>query len=42
VDMDGPLLLARDIAEGVRIERGVVHYSDIPGNGVRLTGFKES
>lgn len=42
VDMDGPLLLARDIAEGVRIERGVVHYSPLPGNGVRLTGFKES
>lgn len=42
VDMDGPLLLARDIAEGVRIERGVVHYSEIPGNGVTLTGFKES
>ncbi|MBN2781482.1 MAG: dipeptide epimerase [Candidatus Marinimicrobia bacterium] len=41
VDMDGPLLLAKDIAEGVRIDRGVVHYADTPGNGVVLTGFKE-
>ncbi|MBW6458395.1 MAG: dipeptide epimerase [FCB group bacterium] len=39
VDMDGPLLLAKDIATGVSIRRGVVSYSDIPGNGVTLTGF---
>jgi L-alanine-DL-glutamate epimerase-like enolase superfamily enzyme len=39
VDMDGPLLLAKDIATGVSIRRGVVSYSKIPGNGVTLTGF---
>ena len=41
VDMDGPILLAKDIASGVFIERGVVHYSTIPGNGVTLTGFSK-
>ncbi|MFA6618533.1 MAG: dipeptide epimerase [Candidatus Neomarinimicrobiota bacterium] len=40
VDMDGPLLLAKDIAEGITINKGKVSYSDIPGNGVVLTGFK--
>lgn len=39
VDMDGPLLLAKDIATGVTIDKGKVSYSDIPGNGVSLTGF---
>jgi L-alanine-DL-glutamate epimerase-like enolase superfamily enzyme len=41
VDMDGPLLLAKDIAQGVSIEKGVVSYSDVKGNGVVLTGFTE-
>ena len=41
VDMDGPLLLAKDIADGVEIERGVVHYPAVPGNGVILTGFPD-
>ncbi|MEA1987532.1 MAG: dipeptide epimerase [Candidatus Marinimicrobia bacterium] len=36
VDMDGPLLLAKDIATGVRIEKGKVCYSDVSGNGVEL------
>ncbi|MBC8869540.1 MAG: dipeptide epimerase [Planctomycetes bacterium] len=36
VDMDGALLLAEDIATGVTIERGVCHYSDENGSGVRL------
>jgi len=36
VDADGPLLLAKDIATGVTIEKGVVYYSDVPGNGVKL------
>ena len=36
VDMDGPLLLAKDIATGVTIKKGKVFYSDIPGNGVEL------
>lgn len=36
VDMDGPLLLARDAATGVRIERGRVILPDENGCGVRL------
>jgi L-alanine-DL-glutamate epimerase-like enolase superfamily enzyme len=37
VDMDGALLLAGDIATGVTIEYGRVHYPDAPGTGVTLT-----
>jgi L-Ala-D/L-Glu epimerase len=37
VDMDGAVLLAEDIAEGVRLERGRCIYPDAPGHGVRLT-----
>ncbi|QDU31493.1 L-Ala-D/L-Glu epimerase [Anatilimnocola aggregata] len=36
VDMDGAVLLARDIATGVRVERGICHYPNVPGNGVQL------
>ena len=36
VDMDGALLLARDIASGVRIECGRVIYPEENGCGVRL------
>jgi L-alanine-DL-glutamate epimerase-like enolase superfamily enzyme len=36
VDMDGAVLLARDIAEGVRLDRGRCLYPNRPGNGVRL------
>lgn len=36
VDMDGAVLLAEDIAEGVRLERGRCIYPDRPGHGVRL------
>ncbi len=36
VDMDGPLLLAEDIASGVRIENGVITYSELNGTGVTL------
>jgi len=36
VDMDGALLLARDVATGVTIEKGRVHFPDENGNGVRL------
>lgn len=36
VDMDGAVLLAKDIAEGVRLERGRCIYPDRPGNGVTL------
>jgi L-alanine-DL-glutamate epimerase-like enolase superfamily enzyme len=37
VDMDGAVLLAEDIAEGVRLERGRCIYPDAAGHGVRLT-----
>ena len=39
VDMDGALLLAKDIATGVTIEQGLCTYADENGNGVRLTGL---
>jgi L-alanine-DL-glutamate epimerase-like enolase superfamily enzyme len=37
VDMDGAVLLAEDVATGVRLERGRCLYPDAPGNGVSLT-----
>jgi len=36
VDMDGALLLKNKIAEGVKIENGVIFYSDFAGTGVSL------
>jgi L-alanine-DL-glutamate epimerase-like enolase superfamily enzyme len=36
VDMDGALLLAEDIADGVRIDQGFCQYPDRPGTGVVL------
>jgi L-alanine-DL-glutamate epimerase-like enolase superfamily enzyme len=36
VDMDGAVLLAKDIADGVRLDRGRCLYPDRPGNGVTL------
>lgn len=36
VDMDGALLLAEDIATGVRLERGRCLYPAVHGNGVTL------
>lgn len=36
VDMDGALLLAEDIATGIRIQDGVVHFADRPGTGAEL------
>lgn len=36
VDMDGALLIAKDIASGVRLEKGRVVYPDENGNGVGL------
>jgi len=41
VDMDGALLLAEDVATGLRIERGVVHFPQVPGCGVRLLADRE-
>jgi L-alanine-DL-glutamate epimerase-like enolase superfamily enzyme len=37
VDMDGALLLREDIATGVTIDYGRVHYPAAPGTGVTLT-----
>ena len=39
VDMDGALLLAEDIATGVRIEQGRCIYPPEPGHGIRLTAL---
>jgi len=39
VDMDGALLLARDIATGVTIERGIVSFPEENGCGVRLSSL---
>jgi len=36
VDMDGAVLLAEDIAEGVRLDRGRCVYPELSGHGVRL------
>ena len=36
VDMDGPLLLAEDIATGVTISDGIIKYSQLNGTGVAL------
>jgi L-alanine-DL-glutamate epimerase-like enolase superfamily enzyme len=36
VDMDGGLLLAKDIATGVTITNGVIKYSELNGTGVAL------
>lgn len=39
VDMDGPLLLAEDIATGVRFDAGKILYTDMPGLGIGVTAF---
>jgi L-alanine-DL-glutamate epimerase-like enolase superfamily enzyme len=36
VDMDGALLIKQDIADGVRLEKGVPVFPDEPGLGVRM------
>ena len=36
VDMDGALLIAEDIADGVRLDKGVAVFPDFPGLGVTL------
>jgi L-alanine-DL-glutamate epimerase-like enolase superfamily enzyme len=38
VDMDGAVLIARDVATGVRLDHGRVIYPDENGTGVRFTG----
>jgi L-alanine-DL-glutamate epimerase-like enolase superfamily enzyme len=37
-DLDGAVLLAKDIADGVRIENGAIRLPATPGNGVSLNG----
>ena len=41
VDMDGAVLLAKDIASGVHLERGRTVFPDENGNGVRLLNLNE-
>ena len=36
VDMDGPLLLAEDIASGITYDYGKIGYSELPGLGITL------
>ena len=38
IDMDGPLLLARDIAEGLTISNGKIGVSGYPGLGINFNG----
>ncbi|HTQ65456.1 MAG TPA: dipeptide epimerase [Puia sp.] len=38
VDMDGPLLLAEDIATGLKFDNGKVIISGLPGLGIEYTG----
>lgn len=42
VDMDGPLLLAEDLATGIRYDKGRILYSGEPGLGIRYTGLFSS
>jgi L-Ala-D/L-Glu epimerase len=39
VDMDGPLLLAEDIASGVTFNEGCIIYNDLPGLGITIKPF---
>ena len=39
VDMDGPLLLAEDVAEGVTFDYGKIIYSGLNGIGVKVEPF---
>jgi len=36
VDMDGPLLLAEDIATGISYDYGKINYSTLPGLGITI------
>jgi len=39
VDMDGPLLLAEDVAEGVTFDYGKIIYNELNGIGVNVNPF---
>ncbi len=36
LDLDGAVLLAKDAAAGVRVEKGNIIFPDLPGNGITL------
>ena len=36
VDMDGAELIAKDIATGAKLEKGICHFPDGNGSGVAL------
>ncbi len=42
VDMDGALLLAGDVADGVTIDKGKVSLPNTPGNGITWRGVLEA
>ena len=42
VDMDGPLLLAEDVATGIGYDFGKIMYSDAPGLGIAFSGTVHS
>jgi L-alanine-DL-glutamate epimerase-like enolase superfamily enzyme len=35
-DLDGAVLLKEDLADGVRVEKGIIQLNDKPGNGVSM------
>ncbi|MEM6766498.1 MAG: dipeptide epimerase [Bacteroidota bacterium] len=37
VDVDGAMLVSNDIAQGVQISQGKIHYTNLPGTGAALT-----
>ena len=39
VDMDGPLLLAEDVATGMEYDNGKIIYSGKPGLGIEFVGL---
>lgn len=39
IDMDGPLLLAQDVAKGVAFDYGKIVYTDKPGLGLEVEAF---
>ena len=41
VDMDGPLLLAEDLATGIGYDFGKISYSGAPGLGITYQGLFE-
>ena len=41
VDMDGPLLLAEDVATGINYDNGKIIYSNEPGLGITFQGVSQ-